>query len=195
MTPVVTPSNLGNEFQFGTEVPNKITVKVDGTSVVRDTDGTLHGASPTYDNTAKTLTFPVVNGAPPQVINLAEFLTDIHVDGASFNTTTSVLTLTDNDGSSPDVVIDLSAIKGVSTDADNVLINGTDGRAFLSQATIDTAAAAAAGASTDTGNLLSTGTDGKAFIGDPDIENVIFAQLHLVVTDAFGVAIGNILEV
>ena len=35
---------------------------------------------------------------------------DIYVDGASFNSTTNVLTLTDNDGVTPDVVVNLGAL-------------------------------------------------------------------------------------
>lgn len=137
MSNLITPTNLGAEFEIGTNVANKITVKTDGTSVVRAADGTLNAPSPTYDNTAKTITFPAVNGNAPVVIDLSDLTTDIFVDGATFNSTTNVLTLTDNDGATPDVTIDLSNLLGVSADAGNLLTAGTDGKGLLTAATVE----------------------------------------------------------
>lgn len=49
-------------------------------------------------------------------IDLSALAADIYVNGATFNAGTGVLTLTDNDGTSPDVVVDLSAYKVAWTD-------------------------------------------------------------------------------
>ncbi len=137
MSQIVTPGNLGQEFELGTSVPNKITVKVDGTSVARAADGTLNAPAPVWDNVAKTITFPAVNGAAAQVIDLSQFTTDIYVDGASFDAATNVLTFTDNDGTTADVTVDLSNLLGVSADAGNLLTAGTDGKGLLVAATVE----------------------------------------------------------
>ena len=186
-TNVVTPNNLGSEFEIGTNIANKITVKVDGTSVQRASDGTIHGASPVVDTVAKTMTFPSVNGAAAEVINLSEFLTDIHVDGATFDTTTSVLTLTDNDGDSPDVTIDLSAIKGASTDSDNVLTNGADGRPYLSPSAV------LGGVSSDTENIATLGADNKVLVSESAVTDLVTQTINEPIRDAFGFPFGSIL--
>jgi len=134
---IVLGRELGDEFDQGVAVANKVTVKVDGTSVVKAGDGTLGAAAPTYDNVAKTITFPAVNGGAPQVVDLSEFTTDIHVNGGSFDALTSTLTLSDNDGVTPDITIDLSALVGGSSDGNNILTNGADGKPTLSAATVD----------------------------------------------------------
>jgi len=150
---VVTPTNLGPEFEIGTNVAGLITVRVDGTSVVRDpVTGSLGAVAPTYDNVATTLTFPGVNGGADTVIDLSALTTDVFVNGASLSGT--VLTLTDNDAGTPDVTVDLAAFAGVSTDAGQILVAGSDGKPLLTQATVA-------------------------------------AQADCPVTDAFGVAVGN----
>jgi len=138
MTPQdkVVRQNLGQEFEIGTNVANKVTIKTDGTSVVRAADGTLHGATPTYDNTTAMLQFPAVNGVTPPAIDLSALTTDIFVTGGSLDGTTNVLTLTDPAPGTPDVVIDLSALKGVSADANNVLVDGSDGKPMLTAAAV-----------------------------------------------------------
>lgn len=140
MTKYVTVPDLGNEFLLGTTVANKITVKVDGTSVVRATDGTINAAPPVWDNATKTITYPSQNGAAAQVIDLSEFTTDIYVNGATLNATTSILTLTDADAGTPDVVIDLSALLGIAVEATNLLRLGANGKALLEEADITTLA-------------------------------------------------------
>lgn len=130
---VVAPVNLGPEFELGTTVANKITINVDGVSVKRDvTTGELSSPAPvvTWNNVTKEITHDDGQGNT-QVINLSQFTTDIHVNGGSFNAATSVLTLTDNDGVTPDITIDLSSLLGVSTDAGNILSAGTDGKPYL----------------------------------------------------------------
>lgn len=136
-TDIVLASELGPEFLVGTETANRITVSVDGTSVTKDAAGVLGAEPPTYDNVAKTITFPAVRGGAPQVIDLSEFTTDIFVNGASFNAATSTLTLVDNDTGTADLTIDLSTLLGVSTDGDNLLINGSDGKAYFNKAGLD----------------------------------------------------------
>lgn len=127
VTDIVLASELNVEFDIGVETANKISLKVDGTSVVK-VAGVLGAPSPVWNNTTKLLTFPAVNGAAAVVVDLSQFTTDIYVTGAAFNGATQVLTLTDNDGVTPDVVVDLSTLLGVSVDANNLLNNGTDGK-------------------------------------------------------------------
>lgn len=135
---IVLGSELGLEFDIGVEVSNKISVKVDGTSIVKDgTTGSLAAANPVYDSVAKTITYPAVNGVAGQVIDLSEFVVDVFVDGATFNATTNVLTLTDNSGTTPDVVVDLSNLLGVSSDAGNLLTNGADGKPLFDKAALN----------------------------------------------------------
>lgn len=131
-TDIVLASELGIEFDIGIAVPSKIIVKTDGTSVQRNAGtGVISAAPASWDNVTKTITFPAQDGAAPQVIDLSAFTTDVRVDGGTFNATSMVLTLTDNDAGTPDVVIDLSALLGVSANAGNLLNDGTDGKALL----------------------------------------------------------------
>ena len=135
---VVTP-NLGPEFQIGTGPdPAAITVNVDGTTVVRDaTTGQLSSPITTlsYDNTTQVLTYINEAGATT-TLDMSALAADIFVNGASYDATTSVLTLTDNDTGTPDVTVDLSQLLGVSTDPNNLLGDGTDGKPFLDSATV-----------------------------------------------------------
>ena len=137
MSAVVTPTNLGPEFEIGTTTPSKITVKVDGSSVIRDaTTGSLSAAPIVFNNTTKSIEQPDVNGVPVPDIDLSQFLADIFVSGATL--VAGILTLTDNDAGTPNVIVDLNALKGVSTDAANALVNGTDGKPFFNPATLAT---------------------------------------------------------
>lgn len=143
---VVVPSDLGPEFQIGTNVANKITVKVDGLTVVRNaTTGELSSpnVAASYNTVTKTLTITNQAGVATN-IDLSSLAADIFLNGGSFNATTMVLTLTDNSATTPDVVINLAALLGVSTDAGNVLTNGADGKGYLSNGIIGTQASAAA---------------------------------------------------
>ena len=130
---LVTGGNLGPEFQIGTNVPNQITINTDGTSVIRDgVTGEL--SSPpgvmTYVPGTATLTYTDGQGGV-QNIDLSGLTTDIYVDGGTYDPNTMILTLTDNDAGTPDVTVDLSGLLGVSTDANNLLVNGADGKPFL----------------------------------------------------------------
>lgn len=139
MSQVVTPTNLGPEFQLGSVVPNKITIAVDGTSVKRDaTTGQLCAAPPVWDNTLKTITFPAEKGNAPQVIDLSQFTTDVFVNGGAWDAVNQILTLSDNDGGTADITVDLSSLLGVSTDAGNLLTDGTDGKPLLDPASLQT---------------------------------------------------------
>jgi len=154
---IILSTELGQEFLIGAETPNLITIAVDGTTITKP--GNIlqaEQATLTYDNTTTILTY-TAPGQAPMTIDLSALTTDVFVNGGSFNPTTNVLTLVDNDGVSPDIVVDLSALLGVSTDANNILVNGTDGRPYL-----DTAALGIV--STDANNLITAGADGGAFL-------------------------------
>ena len=135
---IVLGSELGDEFDLsGGTVADKVILKVDGTSVVRQADGTITGAPVVLDNVARTVTFPAVNGGAPVVLDLSAFLTDIFVSGGSYDPATSVITLVDNDAATPDITIDLSSLLGVSADAGNILTDGADGKPFFDKAALD----------------------------------------------------------
>lgn len=158
---IVIASELGNEFLLGTETANKITIAVDNVSITKP--GDVLTATPgvlTYDNLTTILTYTSGSGAV-QNIDLSAFTTDIFVDGGSFDAVNSVLTLTDNDAGTPDVTVDLSSLLGVSTDANNALTNGADGKPFLDSSALTVA--------TDAGNILTDGTDG-AYLDCPAVK-------------------------
>lgn len=178
MGQVVTPGNLGPEFELGTTQASKITVKVDGQGVVRDAvTGELSSPAGSLSYTPGTGILIYDNGqGGTQNIDLSAFLTDIYVNGASFDAGTNIITFTDTDAGTPDVTVDLSALLGVSTDASNSLTNGADGKPFFDASTIS-------GVSTDADQILSVGLDGKPFLDCDTIKN----NCTTVCTDAFGV--------
>lgn len=46
------------------------------------------------------------------------------------------LTLVDGDSGTPDITVDLSALLGVSTDTDQILVNGADSKPLLTCAMV-----------------------------------------------------------
>lgn len=144
------------------------TLSLAGTSLTSNVNGTVANqdllaaiqagetvTSLSVDNVAHTITYTREDGTT-DVIDLAAATTEIYVDGGSFDATTGVLTLTDNDGASPDVVIDLSGYAVTVVDnADGTYDVNQNG---ASVGTIDLAP------STDAGNLITQGTDGRVFI-------------------------------
>jgi len=102
MVQVITPGNLGNEFDLGVIEANKIHVNFDGTSIVRNVGtGVVSAVTPATTNTlaavAPNLT-STVNGVVATVdlttlIQATETLTSI-----SYNALTKTLTYTDEDG-------------------------------------------------------------------------------------------------
>lgn len=136
-TDIVLASELGPEFDIGVETANQIRLSVDGTSIVKDgTTGHLGAVAPVWDNVAKTITFPATNGGAQTVIDLSQFTTDIYVTGGTWDIATTTLTLSDNDGTTPDITVDLGTLLGVSADANNLLTAGSDNKAFIDAAAI-----------------------------------------------------------
>ena len=108
--------------------------------------------------------------------DLSALTTDIYVNGGSFDAASMVLTLTDTDGGTGDITVDLSALKQVSTaDSATVAFSGT-GEAGSPL----TASASVSGATA--GNLLTAVADGLAV--DPA---GVTALATVDVQDAFGV--------
>lgn len=154
---IVLGSELGPEFLIGTETTGQITVAVDNTSVVKVGDE-LTAAPPVFDAVANTLTFPAQGASAPLVVDLTPYTGDIFVTGAVLDAATNQLTLSDNDAGTPDVIVDLTPVLGVSTDANNALSNGADGKPYLDSTTILT------GVSTDADQILTLGTDGNPLL-------------------------------
>jgi len=131
-------SELNSEFDIGTIAANKVSIKIDGSTITKNGNGQLVATTGglTYDNATTVLTY--TNGAGNvQNIDLSALVSEIFVDGGTFDAATSTLTLTDNDAATPDVTIDLSTLIGVSTDAGNLLSNGADGKPLLTKADLD----------------------------------------------------------
>ena len=132
-----------------------------------------------YNATTTELSYTDEDGNV-SVIDLSALTTDIYVSGGSFDAGTSVLTLVDNDGVTPDITIDLSSfVVSVVNNNDgtyDVMQNG------VSVGQIDTKD----GVSTDAGNLLSIGTDGLPYENASTIRTAI---LDIEVQDAFGVTL------
>lgn len=139
MSQVVTPSNLGPEFDLGNTVANQIVIKTDNVGVIRDA-GTGELSSPpgilSYDNTTTVLSYNDGQGTV-QTVDLSALTSEIFIDNGSYDAATMELTLTDSDPNTPDVVIPLGGLLGVSTDASNILTNGTDGKPLLTTAQLD----------------------------------------------------------
>jgi len=67
-----------------------------------------------YAPATKTLTYVDEDGVTA-TIDLSALALDIFVNGGTFNAATMVLTLTDNNATTPDIVVDLSDLKKVVT--------------------------------------------------------------------------------
>lgn len=106
----------------------------------------------TYNPATKTLTYINEDGVVA-TIDLSALATDIFVSGGSFDAATMVLTLTDNDGTTPDIVINLADLKQVVTAASSTItFSGTGEASNPLQATLNLDPA--------TGNLLSMSVNG-----------------------------------
>lgn len=127
----VNQSNFGPEFQIGTRIPNQITLLYEpstqtpqpgtqspqiGTSTDFARADHSHKetvTSLTYDPVTKFLHFTDEAGAA-HTLDLSALAIDVNVTGATWNATTGVLTLTEDDGG-PTVTVDLSTLKAVNT--------------------------------------------------------------------------------
>ena len=105
-----------------------------------------------------TLTFNDEDGGVTN-IDLAALAADIFVNGGNFNPATTILTLTDNDGVTPDVTINLGALRSIITP---ILVSGIwqhdDGNGLVNNIV---------STSSDANNQLSIGSDGGAFYNPP----------------------------
>jgi hypothetical protein len=107
MANVITAQNLGNEFDLGTIEANKIHVKLDGTSLVRDAVTGVISAVPSSDTfveevswnpTTNELTI-TMNDASEHTVSLATLAADKFLQGSSYDPDTATLTLTMSDSS------------------------------------------------------------------------------------------------
>lgn len=110
-----------------------------------------------YNSGTTTLTFTDEDGGVTN-IDLAALTTDIYVNGASLSGDT--LILTDNDGETPNVVVDLSSFRGSVTVNGNGTFTFDDGSGSLVDVDMRT------GVSTDPGNDLTNGTDFRPFFSE-----------------------------
>jgi len=132
----------------------------------------------TYVGATKVLTY-LDEAGNSTAVNLAALAADIYVNGASLNATTGILTLTDNDGTSPDVTVDLHALTGTLTN------NGDGTYTYTTMSgtvTFDTKKAAV---SADVGNALTLGADSLPYFAGTSLATVVAAALG---TAAVGVS-------
>lgn len=96
---------------ISTDPNNILTLGTDGETFLDCTavKGCETVTSISYDASTYEMTFLDENG-DSTVVNLAALAADIFVTGATYDATTGVLTLTDNDASTPDVIVNLSAL-------------------------------------------------------------------------------------
>lgn len=210
---VIIASELGAEFDVTGTVAselNHVKLKIDGQTVSLNGSNELQSPITTlsYDNVSTNLSY-VDEAGNTTVISLAGLTSDIFVNGGSFDANTSVLTLTDNDGTTPDVTINLAALLGVSTDANNALTNGTDGKPFLDVADLNTSTVTdngdgtythsdgdgtsvvidtRDGVSTDTDQILTVGTDQLPFLDCDTISATCTVEL----LSLFGTPVGRV---
>lgn len=94
------------------------------------------------------------NKRQEHAVDLSQFLLDIHVNGASFNADTGVLTLTTNSAEQPFIAVDLSELdNGVTTgNTSSVVLHGLGKQ--------DSPLTAAVRVSQDTNNLAEVRSDG-----------------------------------
>jgi len=158
-------SELGAEFDLGNDVANKVSIKVDGTTVTKNGSNELTAAPSvvTWDNATKIIQHTSGSGVVTN-IDLSQFVADIYVNGGAYDPATMVLTLSDNDAGTPDITVDLSALLGPSTDANNSITAGADGKPFFDASTVS-------GVSTDANQILTVGADGKPHLECDDIKN------------------------
>lgn len=110
------------------------------TATIPETSTTL-----AYDAATKVLTYTGETGIA-QTVDLSALAVDIFVDGATYDTTTAVLTLTDSDGATPDVVVDLSALKSALVDnGDGTYTHTVDGVSVTIDTRLSKAAVPATG--------------------------------------------------
>ncbi|MCB0098500.1 MAG: hypothetical protein KDE46_22360 [Caldilineaceae bacterium] len=213
MMQVVTPQNLGNEFDLGVIEANKIHIKVDGTTIVRNGDGSvtalgqvtslsLAGAQLTF--TDETGSATVIDLAP--AVDVAETVTTLAYDAAS-----TTLTFTDEDGHP--TTVDLGAltsdihVDGASWDAASMTLTLTDNDGSTPDVVVDLSSLQ--GSMTDNGDgtylydagdgtqtTINTNTPASADAGNllatgsdgrPLLDQIAIAALATVdVQDAFG---------
>lgn len=127
-----------------------------------------------YDPATHIVTYTGEDGVAG-VSDLSALTTDIFVSGATFDAASMVLTLTDADAGTPDVVVNLASLKQVETaDSATVAFSGTG------EASSPLTASVVASTAT-VGNLATIAADGVAV--DPA---AVTALATVDVQDAFG---------
>ena len=171
---VISPDNLGVEFDLGLLVANKVSVKK-STSAVSGIVKLAVAASypaPTNDTDAATAAF--VKAAIDAAV--AALPADKFLQSFSYSSATKVLTLTSSDGTS--VSGSLADLLPVAvTNSQNVIVsgNGTTASPLTASAIIDSI----------TGNLLKSSATGLAIL-PADVK----ALASIEIQDAFGSHIG-----
>lgn len=158
-----TPANL-------TSTVNGVVSTLDLTPLIQagETNTTL-----TYAPATKTLTY-TNEDATVATIDLSALAADIFVTGGSYDPATMVLTLSDNDGVTPNITINLADLKKVTTQATNsITFTGTGEASSPLQANLVL--------DPITGNLLVVSATGAKV--DPA---AVLALATVDVQDAFG---------
>jgi len=125
----------GETVQFsvsGTTINGEVALSGDaGNRLALGTDGRLYAS--------ETLTTLTVNGSNLEYVDEAGTTNVIPIASSDTYITSAtlspagLLTLVDNSISTPDVTVDISALSGVSSDANNSLILGSDGLAYFDE--------------------------------------------------------------
>jgi len=109
-----------------------------------------------FDALAQTLTFVGEDGVAT-VVDITQFQ-DTYITAAVYDNITSTLTLTDNNGATTDISVNLSSLRA------SLLDNGDGTYLFDNGAGVTTVVNTLDGVSADLGNVLSVGTDGRPYL-------------------------------
>lgn len=121
-----------------------------------------------YDAATYVLSFADENGAVT-AIDLSALAGSDHLTGGSFDPATNVLTLTDGDAGTADILIDLSSLVVQLDDATAAATDATGDGGSATTAARSDHRHAAQGVSADAGNLLKAGSDGLHLLDPADL--------------------------
>lgn len=154
------------------DAANAILTYVDENGNLTNVDLSALGAETvtalSYDAATYVLSFADENGAVT-AIDLSALAGSDHLTGGSFDPATNVLTLTDGDAGTADILIDLSSLVVQLDDATAAATDATGDGGSATTAARSDHRHAAQGVSADAGNLLKAGGDGLHLLDPADL--------------------------
>ena len=131
MSTFILQSDLGNTLDTSS---GQVQVNLDGVTMTASGSGELVATQQILSGDIPNNSIIITNpDGSTQTLDLTPIITntEVFVNGGNYNAASMQLTLTDQDPGTPDVVINLAALLGASSDPDNILGNGADGKPTL----------------------------------------------------------------